>query len=221
MSSNRPDTRLPLVVLISGSGSNLQAIIDATKYQNLPIDIRAVVSNVADAYGLQRAKQANIKTKIIDHQEFKDRSIFDRTLLSAINQYQAQLIVLAGFMRILGADFVSSFQGKIVNIHPSLLPAYPGLHTHQRALKDKVRFHGATVHFVTAQLDSGPIIIQGSVPVLVDDSIEQLQQRVHKVEHKIYPQAIRWLAENRLSVSDGKVLLDGQQKSEQHIRIED
>lgn len=220
MSSNNPSgPRLPLVVLISGSGSNLQAIIDATNSENLPIEIRAVISNVADARGLQRAKRAKIDTRVIDHRDFEERSMFDQALLTMINDFQPQLIVLAGFMRILGAAFFESFQGRIVNIHPSLLPAYPGLHTHRRALEDKVQTHGATVHFVTAQLDLGPIIIQGRVPVLEDDTEDKLQQRVHKVEHQIYPQAIRWIAENRLSISDGKVLLDGEQKPEQQFQL--
>ena len=219
LSNNSVGARLPLVVLISGSGSNLQAIIDATNSKKLPIEIRAVISNVAEAYGLQRARRANIDAQVIDHRDFKDRPMFDQALLAMINSYQPLLIVLAGFMRILGADFVNSFRGKIINIHPSLLPAYPGLDTHQRALEDNVQFHGATVHFVTAKLDSGPIIVQGRVPVLKDDTTDTLQQRVHKAEHQIYPKAICWIAENRLSILDGKVLLDGEQKPEQQFEL--
>ncbi len=200
---------LPIVVLISGGGSNLQAIIDAIEQQHLPVEIRAVISNCADAYGLQRARNHGIETRVIDHREFADRERFDQALQQAIDSYAPELVVLAGFMRILTPGFVAHYQGHLFNIHPSLLPDYRGLHTHRRALEANDTRHGASVHFVTGELDGGPVVIQAEVPVLPDDTPETLAARVLVQEHKIYPQAIRWFAEGRLRLDNEKPYLDG------------
>ncbi len=200
---------LPIVVLISGGGSNLQAIIDAVEQQHLPVEIRAVISNCADAYGLQRARNHGIETRVIDHREFADRERFDKALQQAIDSYAPGLVVLAGFMRILTSGFVAHYQGRLFNIHPSLLPDYRGLHTHRRALEANDTRHGASVHFVTGELDGGPVVIQAEVPVLPDDDPEILAARVLVQEHKIYPQAIRWFAEGRLRLDNEKPYLDG------------
>jgi phosphoribosylglycinamide formyltransferase-1 len=197
------------VVLISGNGSNLQAIIDAVKHDALPIDLRAVISNNADAFGLQRAADAGIPTHVLSHKQFADRESFDQALQQLIDRYQPQLLVLAGFMRILTESFVRHFEGRMINIHPSLLPKYRGLNTHQRALQDREKHHGATVHFVTHELDGGPAIIQAKVPVLDNDSKESLAARVLQQEHKIFPLAIRWIAQGRLKLSGNNAVLDG------------
>ena len=201
---------LPLVVLISGSGSNLQAIIDAAA-DRLPVKLCAVISNRANAYGLIRAQQAGIPTHVIDHREFADREQYDRSVMERIDSYRPGLVVLAGFMRILSPAFVRHFQGRLLNIHPSLLPKFRGLGTHQRALDAAETLHGASVHFVTDELDGGPLIVQAQVAVLPGDDAERLAARVLKREHQIYPLAIRWFAEGRLEMPEtGKVLLDGQ-----------
>ena len=201
---------LPLVVLISGSGSNLQAIIDAAA-DRLPVKLCAVISNRADAYGLIRAQQAGIPTHVIDHREFADREQYDRSVMERIDSYRPGLVVLAGFMRILSPAFVRHFQGRLLNIHPSLLPKFRGLGTHQRALDAAETLHGASVHFVTDELDGGPLIVQAQVAVLPGDDAERLAARVLEREHQIYPLAIRWFAEGRLEMPEtGKVLLDGQ-----------
>ena len=197
-----------IVVLISGNGSNLQAIIDAIGAKQISAEIVAVISNKADAYGLQRARSANIATEILSFAEFNDRQKYDQALMACIDTYRADLIVLAGFMRILTNDFVHHYLGKIVNIHPSLLPKYKGLDTHRRVLESGDQEHGATVHFVSPELDSGPIILQGTMPVIATYTETQLAQRIHKIEHIIYPQAIMWFAEGRLSLSNNIVLLD-------------
>lgn len=202
------NTPLPIVVLISGSGSNLQAIIDRIADGSINARICAVISNQADAYGLQRAREANIPTEVIAHSRFNNRVDFDAELTRVINQYKPELIVLAGFMRILTDDFVNHFYGKMINIHPSLLPKYRGLHTHRRALEAGDKEHGLSVHFVTAELDGGPIIIQKSVPVLDDDNEESLAQRVLKQEHQAYPQVIQWFAEKRLQLVNNQVIMD-------------
>ena len=186
--------RLPIVVLISGSGSNLQSIIDA----QLPIEIRAVVSNRADAYGLTRAAQAGIATAVLDHKAFPDRESYDEALQELIDSYRPKLLVLAGFMRILSDGFVRHYEGRMMNIHPSLLPKYRGLNTHARAIEAGDAEAGCTVHFVTPELDAGPPIIQASVPVLPDDTPETLAARVLEQEHRIYPEAIRKFAEGEL-----------------------
>ncbi len=201
---------LPIVVLISGGGSNLRAIIDAVEKQNLPAKIRAVISNCPDACGLQRACNSGIETQVVDHRQFVDRDSFDHALQQAIDSYDPELVVLAGFMRILTPRFVAHYQGRMINIHPSLLPAYRGLRTHQRALEANDTRHGASVHFVTSDLDGGPVIIQAEVPVLSCDTPDTLAARVLALEHKIYPQAIRWFTEGRLRLEGDVASLDGQ-----------
>lgn len=199
-----------IVVLISGSGSNLQALIDGQKHHGLPIDIAAVISNRPGVLGLERAQQADIPASSLDHKDFADREDFDRALMQAIDQYQPELVVLAGFMRILTGDFVRHYQGRLLNIHPSLLPKYQGLNTHQRALDAGDSHHGVTVHFVTEELDGGPPIIQAKVPVLADDTPDSLAKRVQAQEHRIYPLAVQWFAEGRLGINGQSVTLDGE-----------
>lgn len=186
--------RLSIVILISGSGSNLQAIIDA----DLPVTIRAVISNRADAYGLTRAEAAGIPTAVLNHKSFPDRETYDAALQSLIDSYNPGLLVLAGFMRILSDGFVRHYEGRMINIHPSLLPKYRGLHTHARAIEAGDKEAGCSVHFVTPELDAGPIIIQAHVPILEDDTPEILAARVLEQEHRIYPEAIRRFAEGEL-----------------------
>ena len=196
-----PSKPFSIVILISGNGSNLQAIIDQITDQhnnNSATKISAVISNRPNAYGLERAKKAGIPTESLDHTQFNSREAFDLQLAKRIDQYQADLVVLSGFMRILSDGFVKKYQGRLINIHPSLLPAYKGLHTHKRALEDKVKEHGASVHFVIPELDAGSVIIHGIVPVKKNDDEESLRKRVHLVEHLIYPMAIKWLAEDAL-----------------------
>ena len=198
-----------IVVLISGSGSNLQSLIDAGQSGELGDgDVVAVLSNKPGAYGLERAKQAGIATDCVEHQRFDSREAFDNALRDAIDQHQPDLVILAGFMRILTPDFVRHYRGRLLNIHPSLLPKYPGLHTHQRALDAGDSEAGATVHFVTEELDGGPPIIQAKVPTLPDDSAETLAARVLSKEHRIYPLAARWFAEGRLQLNDSEARLD-------------
>ena len=197
------------MVLISGAGSNLQAIIDRCADRSIPAQVAAVISNQADAYGLTRAREAGIPAHCLDHRNFSRRVDFDAAMISLVDSFSPDLIALAGFMRILGQDFVKRYLGYMLNIHPSLLPLYPGLDTHQRALADGVKNHGASVHFVTAELDGGPILIQGHVPVEPHDTPKTLARRVHTVEHQIYPQAIAWFAKGRLRLSDGQAMLDG------------
>lgn len=201
--------RLPIVILLSGSGSNLQAIIEASQ-KDLAVDIRAVISNRVDAYGLQRAKKAGIPTANIEHAHFDSREAFDQALLQLIDQYEPALVVLAGYMRILSPEFVAHYQGRMLNIHPSLLPKFRGLHTHQRAIEEGEKEHGATVHFVTTKLDGGPGIIQARIAVEKNDTPETLAARVLEQEHRIYPQAIRWYAQGRLELKDEVAYLDGE-----------
>ncbi|MES9990567.1 MAG: phosphoribosylglycinamide formyltransferase [Candidatus Thiodiazotropha sp.] len=199
---------LPVVVLISGSGTNLQAIIDGAD-KDLPIEIRAVISNRPHVYGLQRAEQAGIETAVLDHKQFPDRASYDRALMELIDSYAPDLIALAGFMRILTPGLVRHYAGRMFNIHPSLLPKYTGLHTHQRVLDAGDTLHGATIHFVTEELDGGPLVVQAQVPVMPEDDADTLAARVLQREHKIYPLAIRWFAENRLQLDEnGEVRLD-------------
>ena len=204
-----PDT-CDVVVLLSGTGSNLQALIDSCAIKDSPARIRAVISNRADAYGLQRAKDAGIDTRVLDHTAFEGREAFDAALIEVIDTFNPQLVVLAGFMRILSAGFVRHYQGRLLNIHPSLLPKYKGLHTHQRALEAGDSEHGCSVHFVTEELDGGPLVVQAIIAVESDDSPHSLAQRVHAQEHQIYPLAVRWFAEGRLSLDEQGALLDGQ-----------
>ena len=183
-----------IVILISGRGSNMQALLEA----NLPCQIAAVISNRADAQGLEIAGQQGIETAVISHKDFADRAAFDAALAATIDRFAPDLVVLAGFMRILTTGFVERYRGKLINIHPSLLPAYPGIDTHQRAIQDGIKIHGCTVHFVTPDLDHGPIIIQAAVAVLHDDTPQSLSARVLIEEHRIYPQAVRWLCRNQV-----------------------
>lgn len=199
-----------VVVLLSGSGSNLQAMIDSFNGVDDPVRISAVISNRADAFGLQRARDAGIEARVLDHKAFEGREAFDTALIELIDTFKPKLVVLAGFMRILSAAFVRHYQGRLLNIHPSLLPLYKGLHTHQRALDAGDREHGCSVHFVTEELDGGPLVVQAVIPVELNDSPASLAQRVHAQEHQIYPLAIRWFAEGRLSLGEQGALLDGQ-----------
>ncbi len=199
---------LPIVVLLSGNGSNLQAIIDQIAEGTLNARICAVISNKADAYGIQRAKAANIPTRIIEHSHYDDRESFDAELTRSIEKYQPELIVLAGFMRILTDDFVKHFYGRMINIHPSLLPKYRGLHTHKRALEAGDKEHGLSIHYVSVKLDGGPIILQQSVPVLEGDTEDSLAQRVLLQEHQAYPKVIQWFAQKRLQIVNNQVMID-------------
>lgn len=197
------------VVLISGSGSNLQALIDSQGDGN-PLQIRAVLSNRADAYGLTRAKNAGIASQVLDHRTYEGREAFDAALMEAIDVFQPDLVILAGFMRILTPAFVRHYEGRLLNIHPSLLPRHKGLHTHRRALEAQDSEHGCSVHFVTEELDGGPLVIQAVVPVQPGDTEESLALRVYLQEHRIYPQAVRWFAEGRLRLTPEGALLDGE-----------
>lgn len=201
--------QIRLVVLISGRGSNLQAILDAAARGGLPVDIQAVISNRPGAYGLERARRAGIETTVVDHQFFPDRTGFEAALAAAIDVHRPDLVVLAGFMRILSAEFVERYRGRLLNIHPSLLPKFRGLHTHEHALLAGEREHGASVHFVTPEIDSGPVIVQARVPVLEDDDPDTLAARVLEQEHRIYPLAIRWFAAGRIALRGDTVLFDG------------
>ncbi|MBW3694381.1 phosphoribosylglycinamide formyltransferase [Vibrio sp. T187] len=200
-----------IVVLISGSGSNLQAILDACDKQLVKASVKAVFSNKADAYGLERAKSANVDALFVNPKEFESREAFDQELMNQIDAYKPDLIILAGYMRILSSDFVNHYLGKMINIHPSLLPKYPGLHTHQRAIDAKDSEHGTSVHFVTEELDGGPVVLQAKVPVFSDDDAQSLASRVLTQEHQIYPLVSKWFIEGRLSMQDGKAILDGKE----------
>ena len=201
--------KMPVVVLVSGSGSNLQALIDGVVDGYLPIDLRAVVSNEPDAFGLQRASAAGIEPRILNHREFDGREAYDRALMELIDGFSPGLVVLAGFMRILTPAFVGHYRGRLLNIHPSLLPRFRGLHTHQRVLDAGDSVHGASVHFVTEELDGGPVALQVRVPVLAGDDAGSLAARVLKHEHRIYPQVVRWFAEGRLRMGgSGDLILD-------------
>jgi phosphoribosylglycinamide formyltransferase-1 len=199
-----------IVVLISGRGSNLQSIIDKALDGSLPVEVRAVISNEPDAFGLERARRAGIATRVLNHRDFKSREDFDDALMALVDGFEPGLVVLAGFMRILTPGFVTHYAGRLMNIHPSLLPLFPGLDTHQRAIDAGVKEHGVSVHFVTPSLDGGPIIIQARVPVRKDDDAETLAARVLEQEHVVYPKAIGWFAEGRLSIDGDSVRLDGQ-----------
>jgi len=196
-----------VVVLISGSGSNLQALIDSLGNDN-PARICAVVSNRAEAFGLQRAHAAGIATDVVQHKDFANREAFDAALMEIIDTYQPQLVVLAGFMRILTPGFVRHYQGRLLNIHPSLLPKYKGLDTHRRALEAGDHEHGCSVHFVTEELDGGPVAIQAAFTVEPDEGVDSLTGRVHAAEHIIYPLAVRWFAEGRLRLAEQGAMLD-------------
>jgi len=194
---SQPQNKAKLVILISGRGSNMVSIVNAIEQDNLNAEIVAVISNRPDAPGLDFAKQASIHTDIVDHTEFDSREQFDHALAKTIDTFNPDLVILAGFMRILTADFVAHYANKLLNIHPSLLPKFKGLHTHQRAIEARDTEHGATVHFVTAELDDGPIVLQARVPILHDDNADVLAQRVLKKEHQLYPDAIRKIISER------------------------
>lgn len=196
-----------VVILISGRGSNMEAMLREHAAGCLPVTIAAVISNRPDAKGLETAAQAGIATRVVDHKAYANRESFDAALAACIDEFSPDLVVLAGFMRILTAGFVAHYAGRLLNIHPSLLPAFPGLHTHEQALANGVRVHGCTVHFVTPALDHGPVVIQAAVPVLDSDNADSLAARVLAEEHKIYPQAVRWFAEGRLSLDGLNVRL--------------
>jgi phosphoribosylglycinamide formyltransferase-1 len=207
--ANAATPRLPVVVLISGRGSNLQSIMDAVERGDLPVDIRAVISNRPEAGGLQRAALAGIRTLVIDHACYGSREAFDRALMTTIDTFDPGLVILAGFMRILTPAFVQHYYGRMLNIHPSLLPDFPGLNTHARALEAGHSRHGASVHFVTEETDGGPVVAQVCVPVLGDDDVETLAARVLAGEHRLYPLVIGWFAAGRISLHDGQLLFDG------------
>ncbi len=194
-----------IVILISGRGSNMQAIIRAARNEQWPCRVAAVISNRADAEGLQFAAEQGIPAEAVISKDFPTREAFDAALQTAIDRFAPDLVVLAGFMRILTPKFVEHYAGRMLNIHPSLLPSFPGLATHRQALAAGVKVHGATVHFVTAELDHGPIVAQAVVPVLATDNEHTLAERILVEEHKIYPQAVRWFVEGRLSIDNGIV----------------
>jgi len=194
-----------IVILISGRGSNMEAIVNAAKAEHWPARIAAIISNRDDAEGLHFAQQQGIAHHVVANRDYATREAFDAALRVLIDQYEPVLVVLAGFLRILTAPFVEHYAGRLLNVHPSLLPAFPGLHTHRQAIEAGVAKHGATVHFVTAQLDHGPVIAQAEVDVLPGDTEATLAARVLEQEHIIYPRAVRWFIEGRLAVIDGKV----------------
>lgn len=205
-------------ILISGSGTNLQAFIDRVAGGVLDLELSVVLSNRPDAYGLVRARDAGIPTACIEHGQFSGRDTFDRAVAARLDEWRPDLLVLAGFMRILSAGFVEHYAGKILNIHPALLPAYPGLNTHQRVLDAGDEWHGSTVHFVTERLDGGPRILQGRLPIDASESAEQLAARVQTIEHQIYPEAAGWVGEGRVELRDGKTWIDGAVALEPVIR---
>jgi phosphoribosylglycinamide formyltransferase-1 len=198
-----------IVVLISGSGSNLQAILDACKAGFIAGRVSAVISNKADVFGLTRAADAGVPALVLDHKQYADRASYDLALCQTIDRHQPDLVVLAGFMRILTPEFVAHYNGRLLNIHPSLLPKYQGLHTHQRAIDAGDSVHGCSVHFVTAELDGGPVVLQAKVPVFPEDDAALVAARVHEQEHRIYPLVVRWFCQDRLQQQADKALLDG------------
>lgn len=198
-----------ILVLISGSGSNLQALIDAVEMGAINGELVAVISNKPDVYGLERAKKAQIPAIVVDHRDYDGRSEFEAELSKTINSFSPDLIVLAGFMRILNSEFVQPYEGKMLNIHPSLLPKYKGLHTHRRALENGDKEHGVSVHFVTAELDGGPVIAQRKVKVENSDTEESLQAKVRQQEHQLYPEVVAWFCNKRLKYDNGQVFFDG------------
>ncbi|BDX06686.1 phosphoribosylglycinamide formyltransferase [Planctobacterium marinum] len=191
-----------IVVLISGSGSNLQAIIDAVENGQINGQVVAVISNKSDAFGLKRAENHNIEHCVINHKNYPDRESFDAQLQTSIEQFAPDIVVLAGFMRILTPGFVTHFTGKLINIHPSLLPKFKGLDTHQRALDAEEQYHGASVHFVTPELDGGPVIVQAPVAIVSGETVDSLKAKVHKVEHQIYPLAVQLLCEDKITMTN-------------------
>lgn len=199
-----------ILVLASGSGTNFQALVDASRERDFPGQVIALGCNQPRAFVLERAAQANIETFTVNHKDFSSRNEFDAALIAHILRYNPDLIVLAGFMRILTTDFVRAFRGKLINVHPSLLPKYTGLNTHQRVLDSGDQTHGVSIHFVTEELDGGPVIAQAEITVTPDDSNETLAEKVQKKEHLLYPIVVRWLCEGRIQLGDDQVLFDGE-----------
>lgn len=209
--------RVPIGVLISGSGTNLQAIIEAIEAKRLDAVIQVVISNREGVFGLVRAKNHGIPTEVLDHREFSTREAFDQAVIEILQARQVELVILAGFMRLLSPVLVRAFSNRIMNIHPALLPAFPGLHVQKKAVEHGVRFSGCTVHFVDEECDEGPIIIQGVVPVYPDDTAETLSARILKLEHQVYPKAIQLYSEGRLKVAGRRVFVEGLIKEEGQV----
>lgn len=197
--------KVPIGVLVSGSGSNLQSLIDHIESGKLDAEIRVVISNNADAYALERCRKHRIPSQIVDHRAFASRELFDRRMIEILDAYGVTLVIMAGFMRILSSDFFRAFPLRIMNIHPALLPSFPGIHVQQKALEYGVKFSGCTVHFADEGVDSGPIIIQAVVPVFDEDTVESLSERILTEEHRIYPQAIQYYAEKRIDILGRRV----------------
>jgi phosphoribosylglycinamide formyltransferase 1 len=212
--------KVPIAVLISGSGTNLQAIIDAVEADQLDATIRLVLSNRADAYGLARAKTHGIPTEVVDHKQFATREGFDQAVVELLRARDVELVVLAGFMRLLSPVFVKAFSNRMMNIHPALLPSFPGLHVQKQAVEHGVRFSGCTVHFVNEQCDEGPIIIQAVVPVFPDDTEAGLAARILEQEHRIYPRAIQLYSEGRLRIEGRRVFVEGLVREENQVLIQ-
>jgi phosphoribosylglycinamide formyltransferase-1 len=212
--------KVPLGVLISGGGTNLQAIIDAIESGGLDATIRVVISNREDAAGLERAAKRRIPTAVVDHRKFATREDFDETVVEILRAQGVELVVLAGFMRLLSPVFVKAFSNRVLNIHPALLPAFPGLHAQKKALEAGVRVSGCTVHFVNEECDQGPIIIQAAVPVFSDDTEESLSARILEQEHRIYPKAIQLYSQGRLRVSGNKVRVEGDRFAEDRVLLQ-
>ena len=205
-------------ILVSGSGTNLQAFIDAVAAGSLDLDLCVVFSNNPNAFGLERAENAGIPTACIRHGDFPDRESFDRAVITELDRWNPEVLILAGFMRILSTTFVSHYEGKVLNIHPALLPKYPGLNTHQRVLDAGDEWHGSTVHFVTEELDGGPRILQGRLPVDPQESADELQHRVQAIEHKIYPEAAGLVGSGRVVFRNGRAWIDGELADEPILR---
>lgn len=206
---NRNTSLIRIVALVSGEGSNLETILNATERGEIPARVVATISNRPHARSLERATRHGVPALVVDHKAYPDRESFDAALARAIDAYQPDLVILAGFMRILSADFVDHYLGRMLNIHPSLLPAYRGLNTHARALEDGADYHGASIHFVTHELDGGPVVIQGTVAIQPGETPQQLAKRVQTIEHQLYPRVINWFANGRLELTRGRVTLDG------------
>jgi phosphoribosylglycinamide formyltransferase 1 len=212
--------QVPIAVLISGGGTNLQSIIDAIEAKRLDAKIEVVLSNRADAYGLVRAKKHGVATEVLDHKNFSSREAYDQAVVDLLRARGVELVVLAGFMRLLSPVFVKAYSNRIMNIHPALLPSFPGLHVQKKAVEHGVRFSGCTVHFVNDECDEGPIIIQAVVPVFPDDTEESLAARILRQEHRIYPRAIQLYAEGRLRVVGRKVMVDKQRKDDSQVLVQ-
>lgn len=213
MGSDAPPPGMAIGVLISGSGSNLQALLEACERGLIPGRVVLVISNVDGVFGLERARQRGIPTRVVDHRAFggspAGREAFDRSIAELLDEARVALVCLAGFMRILSPWLVTHYRHRLLNIHPALLPAFPGLHVQQRAIEAGVRFSGATVHFVEAEVDAGPIVIQAVVPILPSDTAETLGRRILQQEHRIYPMAVRWFAQGRIVIEEGRVRIEG------------